>query len=216
MAHFLHNLLYLAGPATDRSAMPASVEGELYRAHPIESCDTAMCRVALAGNLELVCLASHATAEAIQPRFRLEFEDATITCGEDTRTVVARIRGGGEIDYGAPDDTPQFKKLHDAIHAVHLPFPVVVCGPEAASAQTLAVNGLHESARNIVPFPEPLVRRSGVDASVDGLGQILVRCYQEGRLPSELGVAWASPGARVDLTRYQCFPSLDCGRSEAP
>jgi predicted dehydrogenase len=207
MAHFLHNLLYLGGPSTDRSAMPESVEGELYRAYPIESCDTAACRVLAPGGLEILCYASHVTTEAIQPRFRLEFDHATVSFGEDTRTIVARLAGGHEEDYGAPDDTPQFKKLYDAIDAVREASPIVVCGPEAASAQTLAVNGLHESAGDAVPLPDRIVLRDADRSSVEGLADVLRRCYQEGRLPSELPVPWAVKGPRVDLAGYDGFPS---------
>jgi predicted dehydrogenase len=207
MAHFLHNLLYLGGSSVDRSTAPRSVEGELYRAYAIESCDTAACRVTTDEGLEVLCFASHVTTEAIQPRFRLEFERATITFGEDTRTVVARIAGGGDVDYGAPDDTPQFKKLHDAIEAVHRPAPRVVCGPEAASAQTLAVNGLHDSAGEAAPFPEGLVRRDERQASVAVLGDILLDCYRRGRLPHESGVSWAVKGRPVNLAGYDRYPS---------
>jgi predicted dehydrogenase len=206
-AHFLHNLLYLGGSSVERSAAPRSVEGELYRAYSIESCDTAACRLMTDEGLELLCFASHVTTEAIQPRFRLEFQRATVTFGEDARTVVARIADGSEVDYGAPDDTPQFKKLHDAIEAVHCPAPVVVCGPEAASAQTLAVNGLHDSAGEATPFPEGLVRRDERQASVAALGDILLDCYRRARLPHESGVPWTVQGRPVDLAGYDHFPS---------
>jgi hypothetical protein len=207
MAHFLHNLLYLGGSSVDRSAAPRSVEGELYRAYDIDSCDTAACRVTTDEGLEVLCFASHVTTEAIQPRFRLEFERATVTLGEDARTVVARVAGSPDVDYGAPDDTPQFRKLHDAIEAVYCPSPLVVCGPEAASAQTLAVNGLHESAGEPVPFPEALVRRDERQASVAGLDAVLLDCYRQGRLPQEAGVKWAVRGRPVDLAGYDRYPS---------
>jgi predicted dehydrogenase len=214
MAHFLHNLLYLGGPAVDRSASPGAVEGELYRAYEIESCDTAACRVVADGGLELLFYASHVTAEPIQPRFRLEFERAIVSFGEDSQTIVARMADGSDLDYGAPDDTPQFRKLHDAIAAVHDTDAVVVCGPEAASAQTLAVNGLHESAGVALPFPERLVRRDHERAVVEGLAGALERSYREGRLPSEAGVSWAAKGQRIDLSEYDHFPSSPPRRRE--
>ena len=82
MAHFLHNALFLLGPAMDRSARPAEVQGELYRALPIESADTVACRVRTEAGADVLFLASHATELAIDPRFRLECDDAVITYGE--------------------------------------------------------------------------------------------------------------------------------------
>ena len=157
----------------------------------------------------MLCFASHVTPQAIQPRFRLEFERATVTFGEDARTIVARLEGGEEADYGAPDDTPQFKKLHDAIDAVRSPAPRIVCGPEAAAAQTLVVNGLHESAGEATPFPDSIVQRTEQQASVAGLDEVLLSCYERSRLPSEAGVAWAVPGRSVSLAGYRHFPSVE-------
>jgi predicted dehydrogenase len=207
MAHFLHNLLYLGGPAIPLSARPRTVEAELYRAYPIESCDTAACRVVAEDGLELLVYASHATEGAIEPRFRLEFERACVTFGQDSRTIVARDFSGQSKDYGAPDDTPQFKKLFDAIEAVREATPVV-CGPEAASAQTLVVNGMHESMGEPVSFPDSIVRidHGAGRRSVQGLGELLERCYERGALPADAGVEWSRRGTSVSLDGYDAFP----------
>jgi len=78
MAHFLHNAFFLLGPATHLSAMPARVTAEMARVFPIESADTAACRVVTRDGCEVLFLASHATEAPIQPRFRLECDRGTI------------------------------------------------------------------------------------------------------------------------------------------
>jgi predicted dehydrogenase len=208
MAHFLHNLLYLGGGATGASATPRRVRAELYRAYPIESCDTAACRVVADGGLEILFFASHVTETAIEPSFRLEFERGSATLGGRTRTIVAHDAGGRARDYGAPDETPQFQKLFDAIDAVRHTAPVA-CGVEAASSQTLAVNGMHESVPDAVAFPSALVGRdpAAIRLFVPGLAATLARCYEEGRLPSESGVDWAVAGPEVDVDGYAVFPA---------
>ena len=210
MAHFLHNLLYLAGPAIPESAAPQGVQAEMYRAHDIESADTTACRAHVrSGNeeVELLFFASHATEAAIEPRFRLEFDDAVVTFGEQTRTIVARSRAGREKDYGAPDDTPQFRKLFHAIALAggNTGAPrqeAVVCGPEAARAQTIVVNLMHDSAPGITQVPAAILCEDGATGRrfARGLNDILERGYQQGRLPSELGVDWAVPGTVRMLT----------------
>ena len=186
MAHFLHNLLYLAGPRTDRSAAPRTVQAECYRAYPIESCDTAVCRVIADDGLEVLLYASHVTEAPIDPRFTLEFESAVVTFDGRGSGIVARGSSGTEKRYGAPDDSPQFKKLFDAIDASHAPAPVV-CGPEAAMAQTLALNGIHESVGDVPSFPDSMVAadHEAERRYVPGLADTLSRCYgRQSSLPS--------------------------------
>jgi predicted dehydrogenase len=207
MAHFLHNLLFLAGSEAGAAARPRVVQAETYRAFPIDSCDTVACRVITEHRLEILFCASHATRSPIEPRFRLDFEDGRVSFGEDGPTIVARDHKGNSKDYGAPDDTPQFQKLFDAIEAAGRSV-AGVCGPEAASAQTLAINGIHESVAASAPFPPSLVvndTRAG-RLFVDDLDDVLRRCYESARLPGEAGVAWARPGRPVDLNGYRWFP----------
>lgn len=207
MAHFLHNLLYLGGPEIHLSARPRAVQAELYRAYPIESCDTAACRVITDTGLEVLMYASHATEAAIDPRFTLEFETASITFDGKAGGIIASDATGRVKRYGAPDDSPQFTKLFDAIDAARSPAPVV-CGPEAAVAQTLAVNGMHESMSEPIALPDAAVVRDDAAGrcSVPGLNETLGQCCERHLLPAEAGVSWARAGLLVDLDGYDTFP----------
>jgi hypothetical protein len=208
MAHFLHNALYLLGPAMHRSAMPAAVTAELARAYRIESADTAACRVVTDAGCEVLFLASHVTWSPIEPMFRIECERGIITCGESGRHVEGTGADGRVTDYGDPDATPQFRKLVAAIDRVRSQGggSGEVCGVEAASAQTICVNAMHESAPEIVSFP-PKVRRGFPDHRVHvvGLDEDLLRCYRSWVLPSEIGCAWAAAGRHVLPTLPRCM-----------
>jgi hypothetical protein len=208
MAHHLHNLLFLAGRDQRSSASPAAAEAELYRAYAIESADTACCRLRTDDGLEILFHASHVTTRPIDPAFRLEFEDAVVTFEGTPPAIVASDGGGRRKEYGAPDDTPQFKKLFDAIEAVGNPAAVIPCGPEAASAQTIAVDLMHRSAGDALDYPRRMVDDQGDRRCVPGLADTLERCYREEVLPSEAGEPWARRGRPVDLA--------PCSPSEAP
>jgi predicted dehydrogenase len=212
MAHFLHNLLYLAGPAIDESAAPQEVQAEIYRAYAIESADTTTCRARVgsgADEIELLFFASHVTEAAIEPVFRLEFDEATVTSGEPLRVIVGRGRTGIAKQYGAPDDTPQFQKLSDAIAVAGGASASVVCGPEAARAQTLVVNGMHESVPDVRTFPAALVEEDASSGRrwVRGLDDVLARLYEQAQLPSELGIDWAASGRTIPLQQYCRYPT---------
>lgn len=178
----------------------------MYRAYEIECADTTACRVSTDNAAELLFLASHVTGGPIAPRFRLEFDDAVVNYDEPEAGITARFQRGAVRRYAAPDDTPQFQKLRAAIElCVRAPKSAdeaVICGPEAAAAHTLCVNGMHQSIGEIWPFPSSLVTQHGAPerVSVTGLDEVLGECWLNQRLPAETGASWATPGRRVEIS----------------
>jgi len=110
---------------------------------------------------------------------------------------MAITNDGEEINYGSPDKDP-FRKLFDALSAVHTTLPVT-CGPEASFAQTLCMNGIQESLSNICLFPELMIMKDKNRIWVDGLAEGFYACYQRGILPSETDLSWARRGKNIDL-----------------
>ena len=105
-------------------------------------------------------------------------------------------------------------KVELALERVRRP-GAVVCGIEAAAAQTACVVAMHESAREIVRFPGVLRRGRPDDrVQVVRLEDELRRCYRSGVLPSEIGCPWAAAGRRVQPTLPSCL--LDAGLALAP
>lgn len=207
MAHFLHNLFYVLGERIDRSAQPAEVTAELYRACSIENFDSVACRVFTEKGTELLFYASHAVPEDRGPMFSFEFEQATVTYGEFSDDIIARDYGGQEKHYGSPEADHPFLKLFEAVSAVRKS-KLILCGPEAARSQTLCVNGIQESVPEIMTFPESMAQQEGKKGKrwVKGLAEAFYDCYQKGILPSEADFSWARRGRQVDLGNYQFFP----------
>ncbi len=212
-AHYLHNMLYLLGPGRERSATPADVAAELYRANAIENFDTAALRCHTAAGVEVLFYSSHAVPARIGPIVCGEFEKAVVCydrygAGADAR-FVARSHGGAIETYDPPGGH-DMRKLWECVGAVRTGAPVA-CDVEAASAHLLCVNGAQDSMRDIVEFPASLVSAQGGGEErqrfVRGLGDALIQCFAQGILPSEHGdLAWAKPGEPVDLTTYRGFP----------
>ena len=165
MAHFLHNALFVVGPAMTRSALPAAVTAELARAYPIESADTAACRVLTEDGCEVLFLASHVTAGPLEPRFRLECEGGVIVYGERDWHVVGRPKTAASRTTATP--TPRTSSASSSRPSIFVRSPagVVACGVEAAAAQTVCVVAMHESSPAIVRFPA-LLRRGHPDDRV--------------------------------------------------
>ena len=208
-AHYLHNMFYVLGEQVDRSAVPVRVVAELYRANNITNYDTAVMRCVTDGGAELLYYVSHAVENERGPDFIYEFENASVCYEGRGSTIETRFDDGSTKSYGDPSENVE-NKLWDSMKAVH-GAKTIVCGPEAASSQTLCMNGMQESMPEIVQFPKDLIRIEGEPgkrlAFVEGLADALTRCYEPGKLPSELALPWAFAGKEIDLTDYKSFPS---------
>jgi predicted dehydrogenase len=199
-AHHLHNMFYVLGDATDRSDWPATVKAELYRANAIQNYDTVVIRSCTQRGADVLFIASHVTQHTRDPVFCYEFEEAAVHYGKFGDCIVAERRDGSRINYGSPTSAEWPHKLFDVLKSVHDAQPVV-CGPEAAGAQTACIYAAQQSMPNIVDFPgdqivvegEPGERRT----YVKDIETILDRCYEQFSLPSDLGVSWSAPGLEI-------------------
>jgi predicted dehydrogenase len=204
-AHYLHNMLYVIGSRIDRSAEPARLTAELYRAHPIENYDTAALRIMTGDDVELLFVVSHATEARVDPTFSYEFERGTVEfAGTPDGFITARMSDGTTRAYGSPNDRRD-GKLVMTVDAIRLGQPSV-CGIEAAAAHTRCALAAQASVPEIVQFPREQVRIVGDVGKrktwVEGLDDALKQCYATWRLPSELGVVWGHRGNAVNVTRW--------------
>ena len=208
-AHFLQNMFYVLGDRVDRSARPARVTAELYRAHDITNFDTGAVRIFTEEGVEMLHIASHVTDQRLSLEFLYEFERGSVHYNDERRAIYARFPNGKEKIYGNPFDNLE-NKLRDSIAAVR-GRTRIVCGPEAATSMTLAVNGIQESMPRIIDFPKNLLKRKNENDReflfVENLDNYLIQCYRERTLPSELDIPWARSGHEIDLTSYDTFPS---------
>ncbi len=210
MAHDLHNMFYILGRETDASAKPIAVEAELYRANAIENFDTAAVRARTEEGVEILFFVSHASNGDKGPVVRFEFDKAVVRCDSRTSGLWAEFADGTRKDYGVPDAEPM-NKLWQSIGGVREEGWRPLCGLEAASSQTLCMNGMQDAMPEIRDFPAALVRAVEAEGKrrmvVDGLDEALESCYEAGRLPSEMGFPWSAKGLAVDLVNYPAFPS---------
>ncbi len=210
LSHYLHHMFYLLGDRVDASGVPVQVTAELYRTNRIGNYDTAAARCTTDRGVEVLFYVTHAAREQMGPRITCVFEQATVEYDPDDGRLRATTTTGSTIDYGDPQHTPVTEKLWQTA-AVARGETAVVCGLEAASAQTLAMNGMQSSAPTIVDLPgeaEPGPRAPDDRLHVvPDLLQILEACRADRALPSERHVAWARPGRPVDLRDYDRFPA---------
>ena len=200
LAHYLHNMFYIIGKTADSSAVPRTVEAELYRAYNIQSYDTAALRCFTEDSVEILMLCSHAVENSKGPICEYVFEKGVVRF--DDHILRAAFSDGTTKSYGCPEMQP-YRKVEWAAEAILFDQPMP-CGIAAAMSQTLCINGMHQSVRESVVFPTDMVHVSHSGKSdqrwVAGLSETLETCFNENTLPSEKGVPWAKKGKSVDLS----------------
>ena len=207
-AHYLHNMLYVTGPAVDRSATPVSVQAELYRANPITNYDTAALRVMTDNGAEILFYTTHAVSQLRGPEFVYEFEKGTVYYDTRKRRMWSVMNDGAVKEYGNPHQGVEFK-LGNSIKA-SLGEGGVVCGPEAAMMHTLCMNGAQESVPSVGDFPWRDVYKAGVPGSqirvMTGLAEQMEGAYDANLLPGEYQpMPWTQVGRKVSLKDYKSF-----------
>ncbi len=212
VAHYLHNMFYVLGPDRESSAVPVSVEAELYRANKIDNFDTVASRIITDNGVKVLFYGAHPVDKPKEygPFVSYEFENATVTFDGLFSDFKAVFKDGSVKNYGKPDEQ-QIKKMWDCISAVRTGEPVA-CASQAASSQTLCINGMQDSTPEIITFPEELVKVKGEPGTrltyVEGLVEDFINCYEKNILPNEAGISWSKKPAKIDLTNYQKFPSV--------
>ncbi len=216
MAHYINNMLFIAGPTPASSAQPVSVQAELYRANPIETYDTVALRAQLDCGAVLHFIASHVTETEFHPEMTIRTEQATIIRKfENGATTIQFIDGRVEKvdDQGINTRHEVFRTLVALVQGQPVPY----CSLEIARAQTLCINGMHESCPRILPLPaseiytrtlpptSPGAKTDSVRV-VRGLDQLIKRAYAEEKLFSELNLPWAKVQPAFKLKLYRNFP----------
>jgi len=193
MAHFLHNLLFLLGERFDSSANPVSISAHLARANDIETFDTIAAQVTVMNGVDLLFLASHAIGEheAVEPKFKLQFEDAVVDFPGDHAPITAYLGDGATIEYESPIATPQSQKLWHCVKAIS-DIVGIPCRLETARAHAQCVEDIEQSGMEVLEFEEDLIRHHEAGAGllhwVPGLATTFERAYMEGQLPNLRGV----------------------------
>ncbi len=205
-AHLVNQALLLASAVPEEPAMPVAVTAELYHANPIESEDTACARIVTGDGVEVLIFTTLAYPGETPPALQIE-GDASAIWDYDDRVVVLEA-GGGEVALASPPAGPDI--VENFLAAVR-GNPVPLYSPLAHSeAHLTAVNGAFLSAWKPVPIPAHFVRQmhtaeGSLGWMIPEIAEHIARARREHRLFSELGVPWARPGKRIDVTNMSEF-----------
>lgn len=185
-AHYLHNMLYVTGGADDRSSAVSNVECTLLRTNAIENFDTATIKFDMDNGGKGVYVVSHSTKGNSNPEFEYRFEKGIVTMAPDVKDIVGKLADGTEKHYGDPSEDI-YRKIYWAIEGCRDENFKPVCGVAAASAQVACVEILQTNP--ILSVRDELIREqvteNGHFLYVDGLEELMNKCYEEEKILSQ-------------------------------
>jgi len=206
LAHQLNQIAFLAGATLKRSATPTAVRAELYRARNIASADTACIRCATQEGITLWCFVTHASQANEGPVLTVRGRGSISWTFQGT---VVRRRDGSEQRLPSQrglDGRDVRELIMDALCRKLAGDPdAFVCDLAIAKAQTIIVNGAHDSSP-IRAAPREMVRREERSGKTwviwHGIDDLIRRAAQEERMFHEYSAPWAAAGREVSVAGY--------------
>ena len=192
MAHLIHNIMFFAGNGLGVFAEPIEVEGELYRARPIESYDTASIKGKFASGIRFLAALTHATEKPLP--FQLEVIGSK---------GWARVSEDGQLLQNHLGSFPCHEEFEDLMLNFYKVFFSYVRGESLrpstllrdARGYSIATNVALQSSGGIHTIDEKWIHRSGQTGesicSVEGLQEIIADSLHNPLLFLERGVPWA-------------------------
>lgn len=220
MAHYLQNLLYLASPKLDEAVTPSDVTAELYRSRELESCDTALVRINCDTGSRLHFYVTHCSATTFGPQMKLFCEHGTAQWKKFNGETMIRYNDGQEEQFANSEASWTFEGFRNFVQAIRGETRLL-CPPEVCRSHTLVINAAHESCPHISSFPAELIHTEsapetipsplpeGIFKRVQDIDILLQQAYENEKLFSEMGVAWAQKGKVFSTREYAYFPQRE-------
>jgi hypothetical protein len=195
-AHYIQNMLFLTGDSMGESAALRDIAIECYRANDIESFDTIAFRGS-AGNADVFFTASHATHFAVEPVMVYVFEKASVLVNlfnQDRLCAIHHRNGTVEHLGDALGDGMRNKLLYTAreILGETEKGEAFICTASTSKPFTAFIDAVFDQAP-FYAFPREMVVKDSAAGKtyVKNLHWDLYNCFNQAKLPSELGLPWA-------------------------
>ena len=214
VAHHLNNMLFLLGDAPDTAASLKTLQAELYRANPtIDNYDTVSLRAKTESDVDFMFFTSHAIRDGdnIGPYNVFKFENAVLFHDDKSNfEAFFAIFNDGRVrryePFSGTDNSAvvQLQKTWDCIDDLR-GGEKINSTVKASVPEVICVNATY-LCRDIKQIDEKYVKYVGTPgerfATVEGLEDGLMRCFDEGKLFSEIGgIPWAEPTEEIEVAR---------------
>ena len=204
-AHYLHNIFFLLGETMTTSALPVEIQGNVYRAKPIESYDTCFLKGSFANGASFFFTASHGADRNSDPQFEYVFEKAVISFNENRSPFVyLRHPDGHQEICGEPQSLLEEAEKLRWMMLTASDGSLPACTLETIAPHLLVCNAIYDRMP-VQQFPESMhiLQADPPSLWIRGLSDAIEQCYVQAKLPDELGYSWASPSVSIDFRQVK-------------
>ena len=210
LSHLLHSMMFLAGKNWGDFDVPAEVEGEFYRAAPIESYDTVCLRGKLESGITFLYTGTHACPQRRGYRIELFGSKGNAWISNDGQEL------GNNCDLTMPPipfPNPLLESYRNFVKFAQGRDSRPMTRLQDARGYLLATNGGLMSSNGIHSINSEFIKSVGSEAEtsyeVADLGETMDRAFQEEKMFSELGVRWARKGHVVSVRSLRSIKLQD-------
>lgn len=210
LAHYLNNMIFLAGSEQHKSAELAWVRAELYRSRPfITSDDTSCLEAETTTGTKIYFYTTHSPRVELDPIIEIIGTKARATWDYSQRTHV-KFTNGEELTFDNDGVDPWYEVMRTAAQLVRGELEQPYSTLENSRSFVVAINGAYDSAKVIRPIPEEYVDwiSEGDDrrAVVRDIEDLFGEAFEKRVLLSDLNkVPWAAATPKVSVRDYKEF-----------
>lgn len=192
LAHLIHNVMFFAGSGTELFDKPARIQGELYRARPVESYDAACMRGHFDSGISFSAALTHATKEFLPYQMKIVGTKGWACVSNDGSRLESNLESPNCVESVEALLSKSFIAFIDYVRGESRRPPTLL---QDVRGYTLATNAMLVSSGGIHDIGELWCRRieNGKDGiyAVDGLHSAISDSIQNPQLFSELDLPWA-------------------------
>lgn len=200
LAHLVHNIMFF-GSAEERGfATPTEVQGELYRARPIESYDTTCLRGILTSGAQFYAAFSHASVEELPYQIEVRGELGWARVCDDGRELESSF---GSWGCHQDDWSLLLRSYHSFLDFVAGLADRPITSLRDTLGYSATTNALLQSSGGIHTISADHVTIRGTEPEdiydIDNLNQEIRECWDSQCLFSEKELPWAVPPSLIPI-----------------
>jgi predicted dehydrogenase len=157
-AHFVNLALFLAGPHARSSAEISELEAELFRAHRIESFDTAVIRAKSQTGINFWMGLSHACKTVREPEIYIRGEAGSLAWFNEKHCIITGADGSVE-KRSLPDTSIIRRHMFEAVLSRLETPSTVICDTDIAAKHTALIDTIHREGK-ITTVPSELIEKT--------------------------------------------------------
>lgn len=209
LAHYLNNMIFLAGSSEDSSAELRWVRAELYRSRPFIAADDTSCLEAeTTSGVRVYFYVTHSSPENIDPMMEIVGTKGTVEWHYNEETTI-RFSNGREMRFDNEGIEPWAEVMRVAaqVHRGEIPAPYSTLNNSRSFV--VALNGAYDSAQYISPIGEEFIEyRLAGDRQwtvIKGIMELMDEACAKRKLLSDLNTPWGRKTPKVSVENYTEF-----------